>query len=551
MFLREHRYTLLLFLFIPYFVNLGANSLWDGNEGFYAEPPREMLETGDWLVPTYNYVPRFKKPPLTTWIIGASYKLFGVSEFSERLPIAVASVLTILLTYLLAQMLYGQDAALLAAVILATTLKFMVYSRQFAGDIFLTLFITCALTCFTKAMLDDKSSRLYPLLGYTCIAFGILDKGIVAAVIPLSVTALFLLLIRYWSHLKLVFDPLGYLMIILIGLPWYLLMTYRYGLEFVKVNILQETVMRYVSDALGSRAIDYYLWIYFAEASPWSIFIVPVFIYWAKWLHKEWKRVKVLEISLGLQTLPLVWFAFVLVFFSLSVGKRAVYIVPLYPASAILIANYFTSSLYNGSSKLRFLHKAATLTLAAACFISSAAVFIAHKKLDHQTKLTYLCIGTLLLIGLSQIWVIIRKSFEQQALLLGMTSYIFIFSLTLLLPSLEYYRPIPHFAEVIKQNIRPEDEVGTFLVDTPSLMFYTRRKIFECSDYDEMLKKLDQPNQVYFVTRADYFEQLQARTPIPLQIIDSKPLLQLRLENFFGQSSSSPTKHLILAKKKS
>lgn len=551
--LRESRNVLLLLLFfcIPFFVNIGANSLWDGNEGFYAEPPREMIESGDWLVPTYNYAPRFKKPPFTSWIIGTSYKLLGVSEFSERLPIAFAAVFTILITYWFGRTLNGSGTGLAAAVILATSLKFMVYSRQFAGDIFLTFFITTALACFARSMLeaDSKTRKLYTLLAYGAIGLGILDKGVVAVVVPFAAVGIFIVLVRHWPDLKLLVNPLGYLIVLLIGAPWYLLMIHKYGWEFFQVNILQETVMRYVSNQLGGRAVDFYFGIYFAEAFPWSFFIIPVFGYWIRWLRKEWKRISLVEIRASLHLLPLVWFIFVFVFFSLSVGKRAVYIVPLYPAAAILIGYYFTTNLYDTGRKVRLVHQAATLLLAAICLIGSVVLFLAHRKLEYQTSLIYIPMTSLIFMGIGQLWVFFRRKFQRQLEILALTGFLLIFSLTLLLPSLEYYRPIPRFAQIIQQNAQPSDEVGTFLVDTPSLMFYTRRKIFQCNDFKEMLEKLDRPNQVYFVTRTDYFDQLQSRTPIPLQIIDSKPLLQLRLENFFG-SSSSPAKRLVLVKKK-
>ena len=75
---------------LPYFIHLGTSSLWDANEAFYAETPREMLESGDYLAPRFNHQLRPQKPPLTYWLVLASYNLFGVSEFAVRLPGALA-----------------------------------------------------------------------------------------------------------------------------------------------------------------------------------------------------------------------------------------------------------------------------------------------------------------------------------------------------------------------------------------------------------------------------------------------------------------------------
>ena len=77
---------ILLVISLPYFVNLGESSIWNTNEAFYAETPREMLVTGDYLAPMFNYEMRAQKPPLTYWAILLSYKLFGVNEFAVRFP---------------------------------------------------------------------------------------------------------------------------------------------------------------------------------------------------------------------------------------------------------------------------------------------------------------------------------------------------------------------------------------------------------------------------------------------------------------------------------
>ena len=82
-------HILLIALFcVPFFVNLGGNVLCDGTELWHTEPPREMLESGDWLVPYYNYEPWLGKSPLGVWVIGGAYSALGVTEFAGRLPAA-------------------------------------------------------------------------------------------------------------------------------------------------------------------------------------------------------------------------------------------------------------------------------------------------------------------------------------------------------------------------------------------------------------------------------------------------------------------------------
>src|SRR5262245_50243201 len=108
----RHRSTALLLILLsltvaPYFVRLGASSLWDSNEAFYAETPREMIESGDYLNPQFNYKPRFNKPPLCYWVVAGLYKIFGVSEAVERLAIALGAGALIATAYALARLAYS------------------------------------------------------------------------------------------------------------------------------------------------------------------------------------------------------------------------------------------------------------------------------------------------------------------------------------------------------------------------------------------------------------------------------------------------------------
>ena len=85
---------------MPYFVNLGATSIIDANEAFYTETPREMIERGDWISTTFNYEPRLNKPPLSYWVVGAFYKVAGVSLGAARLPIALGALVILATVFL-------------------------------------------------------------------------------------------------------------------------------------------------------------------------------------------------------------------------------------------------------------------------------------------------------------------------------------------------------------------------------------------------------------------------------------------------------------------
>src|SRR5918999_328313 len=89
---------------IPYFLNLGVSSIWDANEAFYAQTPREMMDAGDYVTPSFNFQLRMNKPVLSYWHVAASYHLFGISEWSERLPIAIGGLVIIATAYALGRL---------------------------------------------------------------------------------------------------------------------------------------------------------------------------------------------------------------------------------------------------------------------------------------------------------------------------------------------------------------------------------------------------------------------------------------------------------------
>ncbi|MBI4851818.1 MAG: glycosyltransferase family 39 protein [Acidobacteria bacterium] len=542
-------FILILVFCIPFFINLGANSLWDGNEGFYAEPAREVVESGNFLIPTYNYEPRFKKPPLATWIIALSYYIFGVSEFAERLPMAISAILIIWLTYSFGKLIEDEFLGLSSGLILATMLKFMVYSRQYAGDIFLTLFFCLSILYFARAMLEVKGKyyTYYKLMAYISMGLGMLDKGVVAVVVPMAIVGLFILLVRRWDLIKLLFSPTGYLLTTIIGASWYAMMYWKYGWDFIQVNIINETVKRYVTDELGGRAIYYYVGVYFSETLPWSIFIIPAIIYWIKWRQTPLISSKN-QLKASLPLLTVIWFIFLFVFYSLAVGKRAVYLVGLYPAAAILIGYYFRFNLFTKDKLLKNIHIILSVLLLVVCLLSSVIIFLACQKLDISSNLIYLAIVSLILISVGLAISLIKRQLELQLPIITIFSFLLILSITLIMPKIEFYRPIPKFAQIIELSANSNDEVGTFSIDTPSLMFYTKRRIFQIWKLDEMKKRLESDKTIYFVTREDYLETLKQNSSTRLEVLDSRPLLQLRWEHLFGKEKK-PSMHLVLVRK--
>jgi len=164
-------YWALLFLaLVPYFVNLGSSSIWDANEAFYVETPREMMERGDYVFPTFNYEPRVNKPILSYWIVAGFYHLFGVSVGVQRLPIAIGAIVLIATAFFLARaaapVRVSSTAAWWAAIGLAVSPRLLIFARRIFIDVYISMFFGLTLLFFVLAERVPERRRTYLVLMY-------------------------------------------------------------------------------------------------------------------------------------------------------------------------------------------------------------------------------------------------------------------------------------------------------------------------------------------------------------------------------------------------
>jgi len=212
----------------PFFVNLGDSSIWDANEAFYVETPREMIESGDYINPSFNYEPRFNKPVLSYWIVAGMYHVFGVSITVERLAIAALALIMIAAAWFLGRAVSMHPlAAPLAALGLAAGPRFFMFSRRIFVDMAVTTMMTLTLLFFALAERYPFRRRLFLTLMYVSVGLGVLTKGPVAAVIPFLVFIAYLGVHRELRRLREMMIPAGTLIALLIVAPWYLALLYQ------------------------------------------------------------------------------------------------------------------------------------------------------------------------------------------------------------------------------------------------------------------------------------------------------------------------------------
>lgn len=305
---------------LAFFLGLGWPGLMDPDEGRYAEIAREMPVLGDWLVPRLNFVPYLEKPPLVYWLTAAGFHLFGIGEWAARLPAALSALGGVYLAYGLGRAEWGRRAGLWGALVLATSTGFAVMGRLLTLDMTLALFLNLAVALGYLAYSLARRHLLW--WAYAALALAALTKGPVAPVLAGLIWGGFTFLDRrrpltFWLH------PGGLVLFAALTAPWFLLISLEYP-GFARFFFWDHHVGRFVTAPIHGQPVYYYLPVLAAFLLPWT------------WLL-PWSLARVRPWADPWGRFLLVWVGVVLVFFSLSRGKLAPYIVPaLLPLSLIM-----------------------------------------------------------------------------------------------------------------------------------------------------------------------------------------------------------------------
>src|SRR5688500_1495385 len=184
-----------------------------------------MVASGDWLTPYYNYEPRFQKPVLYYWLTAATYLVFGPTEFGARLWSAMAGLGLVMVTAACGRRWYDESTGLLAGAIVATNFGYFTIARMALPDLPLTFCITLAIWAALVSTLEsERSPRKFVLLAALGLGLGFLMKGPVGLIIPALVIVPLLAIERRSIALTPSDIVLGFLVMLGIALPWYLLM---------------------------------------------------------------------------------------------------------------------------------------------------------------------------------------------------------------------------------------------------------------------------------------------------------------------------------------
>ncbi|MEI6668740.1 MAG: glycosyltransferase family 39 protein [Acidobacteriota bacterium] len=530
---------------VPYFLNLGATSIIDANEAFYTETPREMMEAGDYVSPTFNYEPRLNKPPLSYWAVVASYKAFGVSLASARLPIVLGSLVILATAFGLGRIAGSTRAGLLAALTLAATPRFLLFSRRIIIDVYTAMFLGLTLLLFVLAETQPRRRRAWLLLMYAAIGLGVMTKGPVALVLPGLVCVVYLIASRRFATLTRLMLPTGAVVVAAIVVPYYAQLYLRNGWEAIGSFLMVENLARY-ADGVGapSRGPLFYLPVLFADLYfPWSL-LLPAGCALVPW-RRVWRMnpdqagqrgvaepvsPETVRLLLGL------WIVVIVAFFSLSKAQQDLYILPCVVAAAALVGGALDGWI-NGTLSPR-LTSAVAWILGVVAFVflvlGGGLVWLVGGAGGRIHLAGATLTGAVLCVGAIAAWVALaRRSALAACAAIVSTLVVGHWILVLwALPDFERYKPVPHLARAIQAAAAPGDRVGMYRVATPSLTFYLRRHVDQMFDLSEVAAFFRSSPGAYCVMRQEEYEPIRALIGVPTVALAASPRFDAQLRDF-------------------
>jgi 4-amino-4-deoxy-L-arabinose transferase-like glycosyltransferase/predicted enzyme related to lactoylglutathione lyase len=479
---------------------LGVGTLWDNSETTYGEVAREILITHDWLVLHLNSRPWFVQPPLYFWSAAALAQVFGVSELTLRLPSALATIATSAVVAYIVALLTTPRAALLAAMILSTSLMQAVVGRLAIMDALLDL--TVAVAVLAAFMALRTGNGRWWVAGCAALGLATLTKGLVAPVVVGLIvvpwagwerrTGRALRLPPVWSRL------FGVALFALIVGPWAVALYLAAGPGAFDQLIGHYTVGRYLGTIENqSGPIWYYVPVLILGLFPWFPFLIPAGI--EGW--RDARRAAGGQDSLA--RLAIVWTLIPFAFFSLAQTKLPNYIALELPAIAILIGVWFDRVGSGDRARRRVALGWSALVPAVLAGLAFALwAFSRNNRLTEdfqQIRAAFAALGLVILLGSGACFALLlrRRTAWLGPFALGSVSVLVMSIIALAEPIVEHFKPIPQLAAVIERERRPGDVIAIQgVAGGNALVYYARPRITRLGPPGEKAPPPNDPERV-------------------------------------------------------
>jgi 4-amino-4-deoxy-L-arabinose transferase-like glycosyltransferase len=525
--------SLLVIGWIAFGWNLGNVGLIDETEPLFAEASRQMLLTGDWITPFFNGETRFDKPALIYWCQAIAYSIMGVNEWAARTPSALAAMGVIALAFYTVQWYFTKKdelekvtnlprrylTAALAAALMALNPEMIVWGRTGVSDMLLTGCIGSTLLCFFLGYAQNNRAIVianwqFPnqwyLASYVLIAGAILTKGPVGIVLPGLIMIAFALYVgKFWQIWREMRPILGMVIVLVLSLPWYILVTWRNGWNFINAFFVYHNIERFTEVVNGHSAPWYfYFLVVLLGFAPYAVYIPESLVRLKLWQRSYWLQK---ERSQHLGLFVSLWFLGVFGFFTVSVTKLPSYVLPLMPAAAILVAlswsDLFPTSQNSTPTHLAFLRISAWINVAFTTFISIALFNLTqivgpdpaapelYAEMEKSGILKYGGIIWLIITLISSILILTHR-YRQIIIinLVGFTAFIAISLMpAILIMDQQRQLPLRELSALIVESKQPNEELIMVGFKKPTVTFYTKQIVNYIKFSQAALKYIQNP----------------------------------------------------------
>src|SRR4030066_710436 len=548
------------FSFFIFFYNIGSPGLFDVDEAVYAEASREMIETGDWITPQYNYTNRYDKPVFFYWLMASAFRAFGVTEFAARLWSAAFGVMLTLMCYYLLRLLGHPKWGVITAIIFATSLEVVVLAHASITDMTLAFFITSALFCFFLGYIgghDEKiplnpplskgeirypsfsneEVRLSPLekggrggfgwywAFYFSTALAVLTKGPVGLVLPGAIIFIFLILRGdLIQTLKKMHIVSGVLIFLVVALPWYIVETWINGWEYIDAFFIKHNVTRFTGVVSGHRgSVYYFIPVILIAFFPWSAFL-PQILY--RYFPRSRKRGAV-DPEESLTLFSIIWFLVIFIFFSISKTKLPGYIVPLSAPLAVMAGRLWYEYIYpdNEVHKEKGLKYSFVFLIILSLIIAAGAGILTPyltnseavlKQFQEPVEWGYglyyiaVVIALAMLLFLFALWR--NRKGIAFGIMTGMVTVVSCIIFTFVIPVADKYlqSTLRDFSRIASAQMDAEDKLVVYGLNKPGILFYAQRPatILLSREKDKLTEVIESPERAFIISKTSGIESL-------------------------------------------
>lgn len=517
--LKKYKWWVLLVVpLLLYLAPLSAMPLMEPDEARYSDIPSLMNRTGDYVTPRLNHVIYLEKPPLCYWATALIFRIFGESDFSSRLFVALCAWGCIVLVYRMAVFLYDEKTGLFSAAVLTTFLYHALMGRINILDMPLAFFVSVASWAGFRFFASREGGKGWLYLLYFSCALAFLTKGLIGIVFPFAIVVLWLLVSRRWRDIPKIISPVGMVILLVVAAPWVLL-AHKANKDFLWFFFVQEHFLRYTTTMHGRDSVFlYYVPVLILGTLPWSAFL---------WKAVSEGAVKWADDFRGEGCLfLLVWSGFIVLFFSLSSSKLIPYVAPVFLPLAVAFGHVFRlheerSGTAPASVKRPFLHMLPIYIQSIVfIFVLVLPPFLKDMKLGgdlvimHSDKWW----GLIALPILTQIGLLFLPDQARRYLKKGWFVTVYALSVlflgSLVLPASDFlspYKSAYSLTQAAQRQVPEKKDVYQYKISVYGIDFYSHRRAPVVEDFGELgfgIGLLPQGERERYFLSADAFYKL-------------------------------------------